>query len=159
MPERAQANAVVPPLPGQLPIAAEEGALAPPFEVHDLANKPISLTALRGSPVILNFWATYCGPCIVEMPLLQSVYAAHRAEGLHVIGVDANEPLADVMAWRNRFDLSYDLVFDGGMLSSLYRVRGLPSTFFIGRDGVITKITFGAVSAEELQAEVANLLH
>lgn len=126
--------------------------MAPGFDVLDISNKRLSLVGLRGAPVILNFWATWCGPCIAETPLLQSTYEANRAAGLRLIGIDAAEPLADVLAWRTHFAISYDLVIDDGVIAALYRIRGLPSSYFIGRDGIIRHIVFGPLSAAELQA-------
>ncbi|HVO41762.1 MAG TPA: TlpA disulfide reductase family protein [Aggregatilineales bacterium] len=141
------------------PVAPEEGALAPAFEGIDVAGKWLSLETLRGSPVVVNFWATTCGPCFAEMPMLQAVYTAQRANGLHVIGIDANEPLPAVLAWQAYYGLDYDLLIDpDASLSRAYRIRGLPTTFFVGRDGVISWVVYGPLSRADLDSEIQRLL-
>src|SRR5690349_19241673 len=120
LPDRAQANAQNLSVPGALPVAPEIGALAPPLEAVNMANQQVSLAALRGHPVIVNLWATWCGPCVAETPLLQAAYAAHHSGGLRIIGVDAQESLADLAAWKARFGVTYDLVTDTtGQLNAL----------------------------------------
>jgi cytochrome c biogenesis protein CcmG, thiol:disulfide interchange protein DsbE len=159
LPDRSRLNALTSTDPRGTPIAPEVGALAPPIEALDLDGAQFSLVALRGSPVIVNFWATWCGPCIAETPIIQTAYEAHRAEGLRVIGVDSDEPSADVMAWRVRFGLSFDLAIDhDGAVSRQYRVRGLPSTYFVGRDGIIRQIVYGPLSASGLESALTDLL-
>jgi hypothetical protein len=87
------------------------------------------------------------------MPLLQSAYIAHRARGLHVVGIDNGEAPADVLVWQTQLGLTYDLVIDrNGSLASLYRVRGLPSTYFVGRDGLIKRIVYGPLDVASLEA-------
>jgi thiol-disulfide isomerase/thioredoxin len=153
LPERTRANAVVPYTSQAMPVAPEVGALAPPVDGWTVAGKQFSLAALHGSPVIINFWATWCGPCLSEMPLLQSAYIAHRARGLHIVGIDNGEAPAAVLAWQAQFGLTYDLVIDrNGSLASLYRVRGLPSTYFVGRDGLIKRIVYGPLDVASLEA-------
>jgi cytochrome c biogenesis protein CcmG/thiol:disulfide interchange protein DsbE len=158
LPERTRANAVLPNTWQATPVAPEVGALAPPVEAPTVAGKRFSLAVLRGSPVIINFWATWCGPCLSEMPLLQSTYEAKRAGGLRIVGVDSGETPADVMAWQAQLGLTYDLVTDrDGLLASLYRVRGLPSTYFVGRDGLIKRIVYGPLDATSLEAALREL--
>ncbi len=141
------------------PIAPEVGALAPPIETTALDGKHFSLETLRGRPVIVNFWATWCGPCVAEMPMIQAAYETHRTEGLHVVGVDSGEAPADVLAWKSRFRITFDLIIDrDGWLSRDYRVRGLPSTYFIDRAGIIRHIVYGPLSAAGLDAALSDLL-
>jgi len=158
LPDRSRANAVYD-NPQDTPVAPEVGAVAPPLEAADLNGKRVSLAALRGSPVVINFWATWCGPCITEMPMIQTAYEQYRSQGLRIIGVDSNETPADVMNWQARFGLTYDLLIDrDNRISNAYRVRGLPSTYFIGRDGVIRQIAYGPLTDAGLQAAIADLL-
>ncbi len=135
------------------------GKLAPPFESPDISKQSISLASLRGHPVIINFWATWCGPCIIETPLLQAAFVDHASAGLRIIGVDSGEALSDVANWKSRFGITYDLVIDGtGQISNLYHVPGLPATYFITRDGTIQQIVNGLSTANQMQAEVSRLL-
>lgn len=159
LPERGRANAIVPVGPRERPVAPEVGALAPPIELQSLDNNHFSLLALRGNPVIVNFWATWCAPCIAETPMLQAVYESYQVNGLRIVGIDVRESPAEVKAWQAKFGITYDLVIDrDGRLSNLYRVRGLPSTYFIGRDGIIREIVRGPLDSSGLVSRIRDLL-
>ncbi|MBX3080007.1 MAG: TlpA family protein disulfide reductase [Anaerolineae bacterium] len=146
--------------PGETPIAAEVGAIAPPFDKIDIRNRRLSLSALRGAPVVINFWATWCAPCVSEMPRLQDSYDRYKPAGLRMIGINVNEPVTDVLTWAQHFHITYDLVVDNdGRLSYQYMVRNLPMTLFIGRDGLIRQIVYGEVSDSRLTAELTALLN
>jgi cytochrome c biogenesis protein CcmG, thiol:disulfide interchange protein DsbE len=143
---------------GAQKFSAEIGGLAPPFTVTTLDNQSLSLNARHGKVIILNFWATWCGPCITEMPLLETVYQKYRTVGLWIIAVNSSESRTDILSWQQRFGFSYDLVPDDGTIAALYRLRGLPSTYFIGRDGIIKQIAFGALDAGDLDSMIESLL-
>jgi peroxiredoxin len=144
---------------GETPVAAEVGALSPPFEVIDVRNRRLALSSLRGSPVVINFWATWCAPCVNEMPRLQAAYDQYKAAGLRMVGINVNEPVADVVSWARHYNITYDLAVDNdGRLAYSYMVRNLPVTLFIGRDGVIHAIVNGEVSEAQLASELAALL-
>jgi thiol-disulfide isomerase/thioredoxin len=159
LPERGRSNAILPIGPRETPVAPEVGALAPPIEIQSLNGTHFSLAALRGNPIIVNFWATWCGPCIVETPMLQAVYEKFRSDGLRIIGIDVRESPAEVMDWQAKFGITYDLVIDrDGRLNNLYQVRGLPTTYFIERDGVIRDIVRGPLDGSGLESRVRDLL-
>lgn len=143
-------------LSGKLPVAPELGAIAPDFEADTADGDSVQLVELRGAPVVLNFWATWCVPCRVEMPELQAVYEAHRQAGLRVVGVNLAEAPEDVLDWRDQLGLTFDLVLDtNGSIASRYLLRGQPTTFVISPDGVITHIFYGATTASALESAIA----
>jgi cytochrome c biogenesis protein CcmG, thiol:disulfide interchange protein DsbE len=159
LPERGRSNALLPIGPRETPVAPEVGALAPPIEIQSLKGTHFSLAALRGNAVIVNFWATWCGPCIAETPMLQAVYESFRVDGLSVIGIDVRESPTEVIEWQAKFGITYDLVIDRDeRLNNLYQVRGLPTTYFIGRDGIIRDIVRGPLDRSGLESRVRNLL-
>lgn len=160
LPDRARVNAYYPITPGDLPVAPEEGAMAMPISLPDITSGDmLSLSAWRGQPVIINFWATWCGPCEAETPLLEEAYKRYQDKGLKIIGMDVGENIYDVRSWRSRQGVTYNLAIDrDGRLISLYKVRGLPTTFFIGRDGVIKQIQYGPVNAAGLDSAIQALL-
>lgn len=142
---------------GQL-IAPEIGALAPSFEATALIGR-INLRELSGFPVILNFWATWCEPCVSEMPYLQSVYEQYRERSLRLIAVNLGETYPVVDSWVKRNGLYFDIAFDtDGAIATAYRLRGQPSTFVIAPDGRIANIFYGAVVNGQLEAAIAPFL-
>ena len=140
-------------------VAPELGALAPPVEGVTVDGQALSLADLRGAPVVLNFWATWCVPCAVEMPELQQLYETHRADGLRVLAANMAESPPLVRAWRDTHSLTFDLLLDpDGAIAQAYRVRAWPSTFVISPTGVITQVYFGPVSAQQLTAALAPFI-
>jgi peroxiredoxin len=135
--------------------APEIGALAPLFEAPQVDGTSIQLTALRGSPVIVNFWATWCPPCIDELPLLEQLYQEYRAEGLQVVAVNMAEPESQVREWVSALDLNFPVVLDPqDRLRRLYYVIGQPSTYVISPDGTVSAIFYGPVDEERLRASI-----
>lgn len=154
LPERAEYTGLV--IPGELPIAPEIGAVAPPFELPTITFSKVSLSTLRGSPVLVNFWATWCEPCRVEMPGLENVYRDYRAKGLHLLAVNLGETRDAAQAWANDLGLTFDILLDETQqTAALYQLRGQPSTYVISPEGVITQIFYGPVSQDSIQAAIA----
>lgn len=154
LPERAEYTGQI--IPGELPIAPEIGAVAPPFELTTTAGDKINLSTLRGSPVLVNFWATWCEPCRVEMPGLENLYRDYEAKGLHILAVNLGESSQAVQGWANDLGLTFDLLLDSSQqTATLYQLRGQPSTYVISPEGIITQIFFGPVNQDSFQAAIA----
>lgn len=137
---------------GGVYLAPEVGSMAPPISQPTLNGDTMTLASLRGSPVVVNFWATWCPPCIVEMPELQAAYEAHAADGLRILAVNMGES-ADVIApWVASLGLTFDILLDEDeLLPVLYRVLAQPSTFIIAPDGAISHIFYGPVTRGQLE--------
>ena len=119
---------------------------APHFELEDLAGNPLRLQDLRGKIVVLNFWATWCGPCVQEMPVFQQ-YQDQYPDELVVVGVDMQEDPRRVTDFLQNFDIRYPIVIDGpGDVGRLYNVLGLPTTFFIDQEGVARIHHIGSIN-------------
>ena len=135
------------------------GSMAPDFSLADLDGNPVRLAELRGRPVIVNFWASWCGPCVEEFPLLREAAARHADEGLAIVGVvyqDRSEAARDFMA---RNGATWPAAMDpGDRVASAYGILGPPETFFIGRDGTIVARQIGQFSAESLDDKVAAII-
>ena len=135
----------------------EVGQPAPDFQLLDHAtNKPVKLSDYRGKAVVLNFWATWCGPCRAEMPEFKKVYDARNSE-LVILGVDYRESPDQIEYFNRDFDLKFPLLVDRpGDVQNYYGVQGLPSTFFIDKDGVLRARSvgpaLGSVLTEGLRA-------
>ena len=136
------------------------GSVAPDFVLADLNGNPVRLADLRGRPVVLNFWASWCGPCVEELPLLREAAAAHAGEGLAVVGIvfrDRSEAARDFMA---RNGATWPAAMDpGDRVASAYGILGPPETYFIARDGTIAARQIGPVDADSLDAQLATILH
>ncbi|MFC1968573.1 TlpA family protein disulfide reductase [Chloroflexota bacterium] len=132
-------------------VGPQVGKLAPDFTFTDPDGKSVSLSSLRGRSVMLNFWATWCGPCRYEMPLIQDLaYDKEKAEaGLILLTVNSGESADTVLKFMKENGFSFLVLLDiqKGITRS-YNVRGIPTTFFIGRDGIISEIKIGAFMNE-----------
>ncbi|MBS1252370.1 MAG: Thiol-disulfide oxidoreductase ResA [Anaerolineales bacterium] len=135
------------------------GDRAPGFQLETLEGDVLSLAALEGRVVVVNFWATWCNWCKYELPALQVVHEKYKDEGLIVLGVDVEEPGPLVEAYAERYGLSFPIVLDvEGTAAEAYKVRGLPMTFFIDRSGTIVRVKRGAMREDELELHVRNAL-
>jgi cytochrome c biogenesis protein CcmG/thiol:disulfide interchange protein DsbE len=141
--------------PAPAPVA---GAPAPDFTLSSLAGQPVKLSALKGQVVLINFWATWCGPCKEEMPAIQQAYDARKGQGFTVLAVNLNEPAGDVQGYINNLKLNFPVLLDAGdAVSTLYRVRGYPTSFFIDRNGTVAVEHVGMMSDAQLAANLASL--
>jgi thiol-disulfide isomerase/thioredoxin len=135
--------------------APEVGAQAPDFTLDDLSGKPINLSDLRGQPVLLNFWATWCGPCRVEMPIIQESY---NDGGFAVLAVNFDESRDNILPFVEDLKLSFPILLDpGGRIQELYRVRGYPTSVYIDVEGVIQFIHIGEVSTGDIEYYLSQL--
>lgn len=157
LPERAQFTGRL--IEGERPVAPEIDAVAPPFETRRVDGSPFNLDEMRGQVVLLNFWATWCEPCRVEMPALQALSERFGGRGLRVVGVNLGESAGLIREWAAAYGVRYDLVLDEqGQIAALYQIRGQPTTYVIAPTGVITQIFFGAADEAMFEAAIAPLL-
>lgn len=155
-----------------LEISAAEGALAPDFLLERLDGGEMRLSDLRGQPVVLNFWATWCKPCRQEMPQFVQAYNQFEDQGLVIVGLNLQEGKSIVRPFADDFGIRFPIAIDrDGEVGDRYRLLGLPTTFFIGRDGVIRSVftgpfqeasrgtnVQGAIDSGELDKRVREIL-
>lgn len=137
---------------------ARVGHAAPNWTEPSLPGPKLSLASLRGKVVYLNFFATWCPPCIAESPSIDALARADAHRGLQVVGVDELESVRKAADFRKLHHLSYPLVLDSGTLREEYEVNGLPVHAFIDRSGVVRKIVVGELSPAAMRANVDALL-
>ena len=131
------------------------GNPAPDFTLPDLSGRPVSLGDFRGRPVLLNFWATWCGPCREEMPRIQAFHEQYR-DRVAVVGVDVGESAEQVEAYVRAGGYTWLFLLDEqAATAEKYAVYGLPTTFFLDRDGIIRAKRIGVMSEEQILAMAA----
>ena len=127
------------------------GSVAPDFSLKKLGGGNQKLSDLKGKPVVINFWATWCPPCKEEMPLLQR-YASQYGEQMVLLGVDYAEQEPVVQEFVDTMGITFPILLDGdGSVSNLYFVRNYPTTFFVDAEGVVRAQHLGLLTEEMLQ--------
>jgi peroxiredoxin len=142
-----------------LDVKAEEGALAPDFLLGRLEGSELRLSDLRGQPVVLNFWATWCAPCRKEIPQFVEAYERHRDEGLVIVGINLQEGKSIVRPYAEDFGMNFPIAIDvDGEVGDAYRILGLPTTYFVDRDGVIRSVFTGPFEQSDRGTEVRGAI-
>ena len=131
-----------------------------PVQLYDLDGNLVSLADLRGRPVWINFWATWCPPCQEETPVLRDVYEEYRDDGLELIAISVQEStIEDVRQYVERYGLEYTVGFDAtSAIFHAYHAFGLPTQLFLDRDGVIREVVLGPVTREQAEEIIEPLL-
>lgn len=138
-------------------VAPEIGMRAPSFALRTSTSRQIKLEQARGRTTIINFWATWCGPCRREMTELQKLYETESGK-LRVLAINLGDDPAAVRAWVRQLGLTYDVLLDQrGTVSRLYNLRGLPMTFMLDETLVIQRVYFGPVPIAQLARAIARL--
>jgi cytochrome c biogenesis protein CcmG/thiol:disulfide interchange protein DsbE len=138
---------------------ARIGEPAPDFVLADLDGNPLRLADLRGRPVIVNFWASWCGPCVEEFPLLADAQRATRADGLVIVGIVFRDRSEAARAFMGRMGATWPAAMDPGeAVAQGYGVPGPPATFFIDRSGVVAGRQIGQLSSADLERGLASIL-
>jgi peroxiredoxin len=138
--------------------AAVAGAPAPDFTLKDTSGQDVTLSSLKGQVVLINFWATWCGPCRFEMPAIQQRYEALKEKGFTVLAVNLDEPLDDVSAFAESYKLTFPVLLDpGAAVNDLYRVRVYPTSFMVDEEGTVSRLHLGVMTESQLDDYLAGL--
>ncbi len=150
----ARRNRASGPAKGQL-----MGNLAPDFELPALDGKNLKLSGLRGKAVLLNFWATYCEPCKVEMPWFVELQKEYGPQGFQIVGV-ANDDASteDIAKFAKEMGVNYPIVIGKDSVSDTYNISVLPTTFFLDRDGKLIGREFGLRSRSVFVDDIKQAL-
>jgi cytochrome c biogenesis protein CcmG/thiol:disulfide interchange protein DsbE len=147
---------------GGLIPSPRQGFLAPEFALSTLEGESAALNDYRGQVVVVNLWATWCPPCRAEMPALQSAYEAYQDQGVVFLAVNTTDQDSQsaVQSFVNEFGLTFPVLLDiEGIVSRLYQLQALPSTFFIDRQGVIQEVVIGGpMSQVTLETAIETLI-
>jgi thiol-disulfide isomerase/thioredoxin len=135
----------------------EIGNLAPDFQLMNMEGQNVTLSDLRGNPVIINFWASWCGPCREEMPFLQQIYEKWNKEGVLLQTINLRENPPQIAQYMQSNGLTFPVLLDtDGSVTQDYNVIGIPTTFFIDKDGVIQAKRLGPFSStNEIETNIS----
>ncbi len=133
---------------------------APDFVLSDLAGKPVQLTEFKGKMVILNFWATWCGPCREEIPDFVDLYKKHKDRGLIIIGISLDQAGGDmVKSFVSRYKMNYPVLLTDNQIENSYGgVYSIPTTFIISRNGRVVNRFIGNPGIEAFKREINKWL-
>ncbi len=139
---------------------AKVGSAAPTFALKAADGKTIDLKALRGKVVVVNFWATWCGPCRAEMPGMMKVYDRLKGKGLEIVGISLDRRgWDDVRPYLAKTSVNYPIVVGDEDLANAYGLPGaIPYTVFLDKKGNIVKSHTGFMTEEAFEQEVKKLL-
>jgi peroxiredoxin len=133
------------------------GFIAPDFQLINVNGNPIRLSDLRGRPVLINFWATWCGPCVIEMPILQDRFLKYSSE-LIILAINADEPYNDIRNFVNNNGITFDVLQDtDSKIQGLYKINGYPTSFFIDTDGIIKAIQIGGLTEDQIDKDLLTI--
>lgn len=134
------------------------GRAAPDFELPDLDGNQIALSDHQGDVVLINFWATWCPPCRVEMPDMEAVYREHHDDGLEILGVDQREPKELVEEFVSERGFSWIFLLDEDFdVSREYSATSIPRSILVDRDGTVAHVWTGTLTRSQLEQQLANL--
>jgi thiol-disulfide isomerase/thioredoxin len=134
---------------------------APPFELKDLSGKSVNLASFKGKVVLLDFWATWCGPCRISIPMVQEFYSHYQDKGVAVLGLNIDEDPSGVFGFVKRFKMTYPVLYAGGTaVPSDFEVEGIPLFILLDQEGRMVRRYegFSPQLAQAWEADVQRLL-
>ncbi len=172
--ERLMASAVqgvlVPDSTGAEYVSPLKGKAAPAFALEDLSGKKVSLASYKGKAVLINFWATWCGPCKLETPWLVELRTKYAGQGFEILGVSTDdidrgdkqklgEEKKEIARFVEQMHMPYPVLIDGDSLSQPYGgLDAMPTSFYVDRQGTVVAVQLGLTSKDDIEANIKKAL-
>lgn len=141
-----------------LPTAPEAGALAPNFRLETASGETVELAELRGTPVFINFWASWCFFCLTEMPAIQKV-SDEYGDQVVMLGINISDTPEDIHTYAGNNGIRYPLPMDTERtVMEAYGVRQMPTSIFVDANGVVSSVVYGVIVPDEMRANIDVML-
>jgi thiol-disulfide isomerase/thioredoxin len=146
------------------------GKAAPNFTLQDLSGNKVSLASYKGRPLVVDFWATWCGPCQIEIPWFEKLHQQYASQGLEILGVSADDldkddpaklftEKRDISDFASKMHMNYPVLIDAGSIEDSWGgLDALPATFFIDRNGKVVASTVGLAPRDEIEANIKKAI-
>ncbi|MFN8060621.1 MAG: TlpA disulfide reductase family protein [Vicinamibacterales bacterium] len=131
------------------------------FTLKDVAGKDVKLSDLKGKVVVLNFWATWCGPCKVEIPAFVELQDKYRGQGVVFLGLSVDDPVEKLKPFVDQYKINYPILLGDGhddVQEAFGPIYGIPVTILIGRDGKICRRHMGIAAKEQVERDIKGML-
>lgn len=138
----------------------EEGDSVAAFKLESLEGGMLGTADFKGRPMVINFWGTFCPPCVEETPALQRMYEKYKSEGIVIIGVNLGEkPTVRIEQFVDRFGVTYPILLDPELaIRDRYGVRQYPTTFFVDASGTVQEVMVGGMTEGYIETQMRKLL-
>jgi thiol-disulfide isomerase/thioredoxin len=145
------------------------GKQAPNFTLEDTSGKKVSLADYKGKAVLVNFWATWCGPCKVEIPWFEKLHDQYAGQGFEILGVSTDEldlddkaklstEKAEVVKFAKGMQMNYPVLLNGLSLKGYGELDSFPTSFYVDRSGKVVDVEVGLISRDEIEANIKKAL-
>jgi len=169
-------NAPAATAPDSAEMAADEeattplnGKTAPAFTLQDLDGNKVSLASFKGHPLVVDFWATWCAPCKVEIPWFEKLHDQYASQGLQILGVssddlDPDDPAKlltekrDIADFAKKMGMNYPILLNGASIENAYQLEAYPTTFYIDRNGKVVASTVGLVPRDLIEQDIKKAI-
>jgi cytochrome c biogenesis protein CcmG/thiol:disulfide interchange protein DsbE len=147
-----------------------KGKPAPAFTLEDLSGKKVSLASYKGKAVLINFWATWCGPCKIETPWLVELRDKYASQGFEILGISADDldhddkkleanEKKDIAKSAEQLKIDYPVLIDGATLSKPYDgLDAMPTSYFVDRNGTVVAVQLGLTSKDDIEGNIKKAL-
>ena len=164
-----EGGATMPTEAAAMPPNPLEGKAAPNFTLEDTAGRKVSLADYKGKAVLVNFWATWCGPCKVEIPWFEKLHDQYAGQGFEILGVSTDEldpddkpklasEKAEVVKFAKTMQINYPVLLNGLSLNSYGELDAFPTSFYIDRSGKVIDVVTGLITRDEVEANIKKAL-